>query len=146
MKSDYRTPKKLDNKENLNEESTKNSTQKDVSDTTKENDEAKEDTTKNVWNEQIDEKFSEFKTLRAKWKDDMKKACKHSSKFFEEVEELIQKFLDTWSPDKSEELLKYVNEKFYGLVRFLVLNGISCINQNTNPFYSICQTSSNSDD
>ena len=127
-------------------ESTKNSTQEEVSVTPEENDEEKENTTTNVWNDQIYDKFSEFKTLRAKWKDDMKKACKHSSNFFEEVEELIQKFLDTWSPDKSEELLKYVNEKFYGLERFLVLNGISCINQNTNPFYSIYQTSSNSDD
>ena len=134
-----------ENVENLNE-SAKNSPQNVVNDTPEENDEEKEDTTKNVWNEQIDEKFSEFKTLRAKWQDDMKKACKHSSEFFEDREKCIQYFLDSWSSDKSEKLLNYVSESVKELERFLAIRGISCINQNTMPFYSIYQTSSDSDD
>ena len=53
----------------MNHESAKNSTQKGVNDTTKENEE-KEATTK-VWNE-INEKISEYKFLIAKWRDYMK--------------------------------------------------------------------------
>ena len=108
---------------NLNE-SAKNSTQNEVNDTTEENDEKKEDTT-NVWNEQINEKFSEFKTLRAKWTPIMKKSWAHkkySVEFFEEEERQIQYFLTNWSTDKSEKLLNCVDQKIKGFERFLAAN------------------------
>ena len=108
---------------NLNE-SAKNSTQNEVNDTTEENDEKKEDTTK-VWNEQINEKVSEFKTLRAKWTPIMKKSWAHkkySVEFFEEEERQIQYFLTNWSTDKSEKLLNCVDQKIKGFQRFLAAN------------------------
>ena len=105
-------------------ESAKNSTQNEVNDTTEENDEKKEDTT-NVWNEQINEKFSEFKTLRAKWTPIMKKSWahkKHSVEIFEDEERLIEHFLTNWSTDKSEKLLNFVDGRIKGFERFLAAN------------------------
>ena len=132
-------------KAKFNEESTKNSSQSEVSDTTEENDEEKEDTT-NVWNEQIYEKFSEYKALKAKWEDDMKKACVHSVPYFEGRQEMIQHFMDNWSSNKSEKLLTFIDDCFQHLTRHLAIRGISSINRNTNWNFSILQqTSSNSD-
>ena len=125
---------------NLNE-STKNSTQKYVSDSIDEDDEDKEDL-----NEKIEKKFSEFKTLKAEWEDDMKKACKHKTVYFVQTEEMIQRFLDTWSSDKYEQLLTFVVGKLGELQRFLAIRGISSINPNTLPHFSIRQSSSNSDE
>ena len=103
-----------------------------------------EDTTNDL-NEKIDEKFSEFKALKAKWEDDIKKAGKHEAEYFEHTQEMIQHFLDTWSSDKYEKLLTYVDGKIGELDRFLAGRGISVINPNTIPHYSIRQTLSNSD-
>ena len=130
---------------NLNE-SAKNSTQNKVNDTTEENDEKKQDST-NVWNEQIYEKFSEYKSLKAKWENDMKKACVHSLPYFEGRQEMIQHFMDNWSSSKSKELLTFIDDFFQHLTRHLAICGISSINRNTNWNFSILQqTSSNSDD
>ena len=93
----------------MNHESAKNSTQKGVNDTTKENEE-KEATTK-VWNE-INEKICEYKFLIAKRRDYMKE--KYLEPRYEENEaksfERVLKYIDNWPSDKPpEKLLMVVN-------------------------------------
>ena len=103
----------------LNEELTKISTQNEVNGTTtEENDEEKEDTT-NGWDDQINKIVSEYKTLMTKWRDHMKERCPQLAKRYEEEEELIQKFFDNWSFDKSEKLLEYVDWQLKKLKCFL---------------------------
>jgi len=109
--------------------------------TIEENDEEKEDSTTNVWNEQINEKFSEFKSLKAKWEDDMIKA--HTILYFEQKQEMMQHFMVNWSSDKSEKLLTFIDDTFQHLKRHLAIRGISSINPNTLPHFSIRQSSSN---
>ena len=126
-------------------ESTKNSAQNELKNSnSEENDEENKDTPNDL-NEKINQKFSEFKALKAKWEDDIKKAGKHEAVYYEEIQEKIQRLLDTWSSDKYEKLLTYVDDKIGDLERFLTGRGISAININTMPDYSIRQTLSKSD-
>ena len=120
----------------LNEESTKIYTQKEVNDTTtaeKKNYDEKEDTT-NDWNHQINEAFSEYNALMAKFADKMKKVCKDSTEYFEERPKHVSNWIPNWPADKRmEKLLSFRDGLLKHLKGFLAIRGISKKNQNSPP-------------
>ena len=97
-------------------ESTKNSSQ---------NDDEKEDTTI-YWSEQINEAFSEYNTLWAKYGDKLEKQCKITAEYFEERPKQVSGWIPDWPADKKmEKLLSFRNDILNHFKRCLAIRGIS---------------------
>ena len=121
-----------ENKQENSIESTKNSTQNEANDSTKErkND---EDTTID-WNQQINEVFSEYNALMAKYADKMKKVCKDSTEYFEERPKQVTNWIPNWPADKRmKKLLSFRDGLLQHLKGFLAVRGISAKNPNSLP-------------
>ena len=102
-------------------ESTKNSSQ---------NDDEKEDTTI-YWSEQINEAFSEYNALWAKYGDKLEKQCKitrdkETVEYFEETPKQVSNWIPNWPADKKmEKLLSFRDDRLNHLKRCLAIRGIS---------------------
>ena len=119
------------NNENLIE-STKNSTQNVANDTTEER--KNDEDTMNYWNQQINEAFSEYNALRAKYSDKMKQVCKESTEYYEERPKCISYCILNYPAEKRmEKLLSFRDDILKRLQGFLAIRGISKKNQNSRP-------------
>ena len=110
-------------------ESTKNSTQNKANGATEERKDD-EDTT-NYWSEQINEAFSEYNALWAKYGDKLEKQCKitrdkETVEHFEEMPKQALNWIPNWPADKKmEKLLSFRDNLLNHLKRCLAIRGIS---------------------
>ena len=121
-------PNEKSNNENLTE-STKNSTQNKANGATEERKDD-EDTTI-YWSEQINEAFSEYNALWAKYGDKLEKQCKitrdkDTVEHFEEMPKQVLNWIPNWPADKKmEKLLSFRDNLLNQLKRCLAIRGIS---------------------
>ena len=117
------SPDKKSTNENLIE-STKNSTQNVANDTTEER--KNDEDTMNYWNHQINEAFSEYNALWAKYGDKLEKQCKITAEYFEERPKQVSGWIPDWPADKKmEKLLSFRNDILNHFKRCLAIRGIS---------------------
>ena len=130
---DYSSPdidyEAVANYEQNSTESTKNSTQNAANDTTEER--KNDEDTMNYWNHQINEAFSEYNALWAKYGDKLEKQCKitrdkDTVEYFEETPKQVSNWIPNWPADKKmEKLLSFRDDRLNHLKRCLAIRGIS---------------------